>query len=37
MNALQQGIERGDITVAAGRPERVPVESWETREDAADS
>ena len=37
MNALQQGIDRGQITVAAARPERLPVESWETREDASDS
>jgi hypothetical protein len=37
VTALQQGVERGQITVAAGRPERVPVESWETREDAGDS
>ena len=37
LNALQQGIERGQITVAAGRPERVPVESWETREESSDS
>jgi hypothetical protein len=36
MTALQQGIDRGQITVAA-RPERLPVESWETREDASDS
>jgi hypothetical protein len=37
MNALQQGIDRGQITVAAARPERLPVESWETREDTSDS
>ena len=37
MNALQQGVDRGQITVAAARPERLPVESWETREDASDS
>jgi hypothetical protein len=37
LNALQQGLERGQITVAAGRPERVPVESWETREESSDS
>ena len=37
MTALQQGLERGQITVAAGRPERLPVESWETREDSSDS
>jgi hypothetical protein len=37
MNALQQGLERGHITVAAARAERVPVESWETREESSDS
>jgi hypothetical protein len=37
MAALQQGLERGQVTVAAERPERLPVESWETREDASDS
>jgi hypothetical protein len=37
MTALQQGIDRGQITVAAARPERLPVESWETREDTSDS
>lgn len=37
VSALQQGLEGGHITVAAGRPERVPVESWETREDSSDS
>jgi Bacterial protein of unknown function (DUF948) len=37
MNALQQGLERGRITVAAERPERLPVESWETREGSSDS
>ena len=37
MNALQQGLERGHITVAAAHPERVPVESWETREESSDS
>ncbi len=37
MNTLQQGLERGQITVATGHPERVPVESWETREDSSDS
>src|SRR5918994_4351367 len=33
MNALQHGLERGQITVGGGRGERLPVESWETRED----
>ena len=37
MNALQQGLERGTITVAAGRPERLPVESWETQGDASET
>jgi hypothetical protein len=37
MNALQQAVDRGQISVAAGHPERRPVESWETREDASDS
>jgi hypothetical protein len=33
MTSLQQGLDSGRLTVAAGRPERLPVESWETRED----
>ena len=37
LNTLQQGLERGQITVARGHPERVPVESWETREESSDS
>ncbi len=37
MNTLQQGLERGQTTVATGHPERVPVESWETREESSDS
>ena len=37
MNALQQGLERGQITVAAAHSERVPVESWETPEESSDS
>jgi len=37
MNTLQQGLERGHITVAAAHSERVPVESWETREESSDS
>ena len=37
LNTLQQGLEHGHITVAAGHSERVPVESWETREEPSDS
>ena len=37
MNALQHGLERGQITVGGGRGERLPVESWETREDPSGS
>ena len=37
MNALQQGLDRGQLTVGAGRPEPWPVESWETREDPSGS
>jgi hypothetical protein len=37
MNSLQTGLDTGGITVASGRPEAVPVESWETREDSSDS
>lgn len=36
MNALQQGLDGGRITVATGRPEQRPVESWERREDPRD-
>ena len=36
MNALQQGLDGGRITMATGRPEQRPVESWERREDARD-
>jgi hypothetical protein len=36
LNALQRGVERGQLTVDAGRPERLPVESWETREGTSD-
>ena len=36
MNAVQQGLDAGRITVAPGRSERLPVESWERREDARD-
>jgi hypothetical protein len=35
MNALQGSLERGQLT-AAGRPDRLPVESWETREGTSD-
>jgi hypothetical protein len=37
LGTLQQGLERGQITVPSGHPERVPVESWETRDEASDS
>ncbi len=37
LSTLQQGLERGQIAVARGHPERVPVESWETRDEASDS
>lgn len=40
MNAIQQGVETGRISVAAepsDPPDRWPVESWDTREDATDS
>jgi hypothetical protein len=36
LNALQGSVERGQLTAAAGRPERLPVESWETREGTSD-
>jgi hypothetical protein len=36
LNALQRGVERGELTVDAERPERLPVESWETREGTSD-
>jgi len=36
MNAVQASLERGQLTAGAGRPERLPVESWETREGTAD-
>ena len=35
--ALERSIGSASITVAAGRAETLPVESWETREDASDS
>ena len=33
MSALEDGLETGRVSVAAGRSEPRPVESWETRED----
>jgi len=36
MNAVQQGLDGGRITLAPARPERLPVESWQQREDARD-
>ena len=36
LNALQRGVEGGQLTVDAGRPERLSVESWETREGTSD-
>ena len=35
MNSVQHSLERGQLTLAPGRPESGPVESSETREDAA--
>jgi hypothetical protein len=37
MNGLQQGLERGQLTLAPRRAEGWPVESSETREDASDA
>lgn len=37
MNSLQHSLERGQLTLAAGRSGERPVESWETREDAPDA
>jgi hypothetical protein len=37
MNSVQHSLERGQLTLAAGRPETRPVESWETREDPRDA
>lgn len=37
MNALQISLERGQLTLAPGRPEGWPVESSETREDERDA
>lgn len=36
MNSLQRNLD-GGVTVVAGRPEQVSVESWETREGPSDS
>lgn len=36
LNALQGSVERGELTAAAGRTERLSVESWETREGTSD-
>jgi hypothetical protein len=35
--ALERSIGSASVPVAAGRGETLPVESWETREDAANS
>lgn len=35
MDSLESGVASGRLALAAGRPERLPVESWETREDAS--
>ena len=37
MNGLQSSLERGHLTIAPGRPDARPVESWETREDGSDA
>ena len=37
MNGLQASLERGQLTIAPGRPDARPVESWETREDGSDA
>jgi hypothetical protein len=37
MNGLQQGLERGQLTLSPRRAEGWPVESSETREDASDA
>ena len=33
MTSLQTGLDSGRLAEGAGRSERLPVESWETRED----
>ena len=37
MNGLQQGLERGQLSLGPRRAEGWPVESSETREDASDA
>jgi len=37
MNGLQSSLERGQLTIAPGRADARPVESWETREDGSDA
>jgi hypothetical protein len=37
MNSLQSSLERGQLTLAPGRPEGWPVESSQTREDERDA
>jgi hypothetical protein len=37
MNSLQHSLEDGRLTLAAGRSETRPVESWETREEPRDA
>ena len=37
MTALQTSLERGQLTLATGRPEGWPVESSQTREDERDA
>jgi hypothetical protein len=37
MNSVQHSLEGGQLTLAAGRPESRPVESWETREEPRDA
>ena len=37
MNSLQSSLERGQLTLAAGRSEGWPVESVQTREDERDA
>ncbi len=37
MNSLQSSLERGQLTLAPGRPEGWPVESVQTREDERDA
>jgi hypothetical protein len=37
LGTLEEGVASGRITVAAGRSEARPVESWEMRQDGTDS